>query len=79
VKPDSTVTVRQITTGTTEGGQTEVTAGMQPGDVAVMTGVDKLQEGSKVVVHFPGEKPADGQGGGKGQGSGQGGKGKKAS
>jgi multidrug efflux system membrane fusion protein len=78
VKPDSTVTVRQITTGTTEGDQTEVTAGLQPGDVAVMTGVDKLQEGSKVVVHFPGEKPADGQGGGKGQGR-QGGKGKKAS
>jgi hypothetical protein len=25
-----------------------------------MTGVDKLQEGSKVSVHFPGENPAPG-------------------
>ncbi len=57
VKPDSTVTVRQVTVGTTEGDQSEITAGLAPGDVVVMTGVDKLQEGSKVSVHFAGEKP----------------------
>ena len=28
------------------------------GDVTVMTGVDKLQEGTKVSVHFEGEKAA---------------------
>jgi len=80
VKPDSKVTVRQITLGATEGDQAEVTSGLQAGDVLVMTGVDKLQEGSKVVVHFPGEKPADGQSGGqgRGQGRGAGGKGKPA-
>jgi multidrug efflux system membrane fusion protein len=38
VKPDSTVTVR--------------TSGLQPGDMIVMTGVDKLQEGSKVTAHL---------------------------
>lgn len=80
VKPDSTVTVRQVTIGTTEGGQTEVTSGLKPDDAVVMTGVDKLQEGSKVVVHFADEKPASGPGGGTGSGGrGQGGKGKKPS
>jgi len=52
VKPDSTVTVRQVAVGTTEGGQAEVTSGLSPGEVVVMTGVDKLQEGSKVTVHL---------------------------
>ncbi|MGD0695191.1 MAG: MdtA/MuxA family multidrug efflux RND transporter periplasmic adaptor subunit [Terriglobia bacterium] len=52
VKPDSTVTVRQITVGTQEGSDAEVASGLSPGDTVVMTGVDKLQEGSKVVVHF---------------------------
>jgi membrane fusion protein, multidrug efflux system len=55
VKPDSTVTVRPITVGTTEGGNSEVTSGLSPGDTVVMTGVDKLQEGSKVIAHFEGE------------------------
>jgi len=55
VKPDSTVTVRSLTLGTTEGDQTEVASGLNPGDVVVITGVDKLQEGSKVSVHLQGE------------------------
>lgn len=48
VKPDSTVTVRTITLGTTEGDDSEVTSGLKPGDEVVMTGVDRLQEGTKV-------------------------------
>lgn len=52
VKPDSTVTVRQIAVGTTEGSDSEITSGLSPGDTVVMTGVDKLQENGKVVVHF---------------------------
>ena len=48
VKPDSTVTVRQVTIGTTEGDDSEVVSGLTPGDVVVLTGVDKLQEGSRV-------------------------------
>jgi membrane fusion protein, multidrug efflux system len=57
VKPDSTVTVKPVAIGTIEGGVTEVTSGLSPGDIAVMTGVDKLQEGSKVAVQIPGESP----------------------
>jgi multidrug efflux system membrane fusion protein len=53
VKTDSTVTVRPITIGTTEGNDSEVTSGLVPGEVLVMTGVDKLQEGSKVKAQIP--------------------------
>ena len=42
VKADHTVTVRQIAMGVTEGDDTEITSGVAPGDVLVMTGVDKL-------------------------------------
>ena len=60
VKPDSSVTVRSVTVGTTEGDQSEITSGLSPGDVAVMTGVDRLQEGSKVRVQIYGEKTQPG-------------------
>jgi len=50
IKPDNTVTVRNVTLGTTEGDQSEITSGLMPGDKVVMTGVDKLQEGSKVIA-----------------------------
>jgi len=56
VKPDSAVAVRQVTVGTTEGNQTEITSGLKPGDVVVMTGVDKLQEGSKVKATLTGRE-----------------------
>jgi multidrug efflux system membrane fusion protein len=48
VKPDQTVTVRQVKLGVTEGDQTEIASGLNPGEVVVTDGVDKLQEGSKV-------------------------------
>ncbi len=54
VKPDSTVTVRPITIGVSEGNDTEVTSGVSPGAVVVMTGIDKLQEGVKVHVQMDG-------------------------
>jgi multidrug efflux system membrane fusion protein len=58
VKQDSTLELRPIVLGTTEGDQSEITSGLKPGEVVVMTGVDKLQEGSRVTPHYPGEKPA---------------------
>jgi multidrug efflux system membrane fusion protein len=57
VKPDQTVTVRQITLGVTEGDQTEIASGLAPGEVVVTDGVDKLQEGNKVNTRGPGERP----------------------
>ncbi len=55
VKPDSTVTVRDITVGTTEGDQSQILSGLEPGDEAVMTGVDKLNEGAKVNAQLQGQ------------------------
>jgi len=59
VKPDSTVTVRTVTIGTTEGDDSEVVSGLTSGDVVVLTGVDKLQEGSRVKTS---PAPASGSG-----------------
>lgn len=55
VKPDSTVTVRQVGVGTSQGDQSEITSGLSPGDVVVMTGVDKLLEGTKVAAQIEGD------------------------
>jgi multidrug efflux system membrane fusion protein len=63
VKPDSTVTVRNITVGTSDSGETEISSGLAPGDEVVITGVDKLQEGTTVSATVPGEQPG-GRGGG---------------
>jgi multidrug efflux system membrane fusion protein len=52
VKQDQTVDIRNVTVGTTDGNNSEVTSGLSPGEVVVMTGVDKLQQGSKVQVHM---------------------------
>ena len=61
VKADSAVTVRPVSIGTTEGEDSEVTSGLSPGDIVVMTGVDKLQESSKVRVQIYGEKAQQGR------------------
>jgi multidrug efflux system membrane fusion protein len=48
VKPDQTVSVRPVTVGATEGDEAEIVSGLSPGDVVVISGVDKLQEGTRV-------------------------------
>ncbi len=60
VQPDSTVITRNITVGTTEGDDAEITSGLAPGDVVVLAGADKLSDGSKVTVQIPGEQPPSG-------------------
>jgi multidrug efflux system membrane fusion protein len=72
VNPDRTVNVRSITVGTTEGDQSEITAGLEPGDMVVTVGVDRLEEGGKVVPEIPGEKSSDNPGSGKRGGHGKG-------
>src|SRR5689334_19297445 len=49
VKPDQTVAMQNVTTGTTDGGVTAV-EGVNAGDVLAVDGFDKLQNGVKVVV-----------------------------
>jgi multidrug efflux system membrane fusion protein len=60
VNPDSSVTVRNITEGTTEGDASQITSGLEPGDEIVMTGVDKLNEGTKVNAQVQGWAPRTG-------------------
>ena len=50
IKDDSTVTVRPVKLGVTDGNRVEVLSGVQPGDRIVIDGADKLREGAKVVV-----------------------------
>jgi membrane fusion protein, multidrug efflux system len=61
VKPDSTVTLRQVKVGTSDDNNTEITSGVQEREVVVLTGVDKLQEGSKVAVTLEGAAPNAGK------------------
>jgi len=61
VNPDQTVAVRPITVGTTEGDQSEITSGLQPGDTVVTVGVDRLEEGGRVNAQVPGEDPRSGR------------------
>jgi multidrug efflux system membrane fusion protein len=58
VKDDSTVTDRTITEGVVQGDESEITSGVAPGDVVVMTGVDRLIEGAPVRAQIAGEQPA---------------------
>ncbi|HEY4361397.1 MAG TPA: MdtA/MuxA family multidrug efflux RND transporter periplasmic adaptor subunit [Bryobacteraceae bacterium] len=58
VNPDSSVAVRNVTVGVTEGDDAEITSGLDAGNVVVLTGADKLQEGGKVDAQVPGEAPA---------------------
>jgi membrane fusion protein, multidrug efflux system len=50
VGPDSTVEVRPVTVGPTEADETAIASGLSPGDVVVVDGVDKLQQGTKVAL-----------------------------
>jgi len=68
VNPDQTVNVRPIMVGTTEGDQSEIVSGLEPGDTVVAVGVDRLEEGGKVNAQVPGEKPRDGRDGHGGKG-----------
>jgi membrane fusion protein, multidrug efflux system len=53
--------MRQVTVGVTEGNDVEVT-GVKSGDMVVIDGQDKLQEGSLVDVHAPNAAPGSGGG-----------------
>lgn len=48
VKPDNTVTVRVIKTGSAEGDVTSIDDGVVVGETVVVDGIDRLREGAKV-------------------------------
>jgi multidrug efflux system membrane fusion protein len=48
VKPDSTVTMRNVTLGPVDGPLQAIDSGVAPGETVVTDGVDRLREGAKV-------------------------------
>jgi membrane fusion protein, multidrug efflux system len=54
VKDDSTVEVRNVVVGPTEGDDVAVDSGLSPGEVVVIEGVDRLQRGMKVAARMAG-------------------------
>ena len=54
VKPDSTVEMRDVEVGLTEGDTAQIRKGLAAGDRVVTDGVDKLQPGTKVAVSAAG-------------------------
>lgn len=66
---NSTVTMEDVTVGTIDGGNAEIAKGVSPGDVMVIDGVDKLQNGSKVILATD-DQPGDAKGTGSGDSAG---------
>jgi len=52
VKADKSVEVREISSTLSEGDEAAVDKGLEPGDVVVIDGIDKLERGTKVIVRL---------------------------
>jgi multidrug efflux system membrane fusion protein len=50
VNTDSTVNMRTVATGVTDGDRVQITQGLKPGDTVVVDGADRLSDGSRVVL-----------------------------
>lgn len=61
VGDDSTVSVRPVKLGLSQGNDVEIQDGLAPNDRVVVDGAEKLTEGMQVTVHQAGEGPASGQ------------------
>jgi len=58
VKDDSTVDLRQVVLGPTEGDDVAIERGLSPGERVVIEGVDKLQRGMQVATRVVGGSTA---------------------
>jgi len=58
VRQDQTVSVTPVKLGTVDGETTEVLSGIEPGNLIVVDGADKLREGSKIEVIDPAARAA---------------------
>jgi membrane fusion protein, multidrug efflux system len=56
VKPDNTVTVRNVKVGPVDGERTSIASGLQVGERVVIDGSDRLKEGAKITI--PADLPA---------------------
>jgi multidrug efflux system membrane fusion protein len=60
VKEDTTVEMRNVVVGPSEGDEVAIDSGLAPGEVVVIEGVDKLQRGMKVAARMAGGGNAKG-------------------
>ena len=60
VKDDTTVEMRNVAIGPSEGDEVAIDSGLAPGEVVVIEGVDRLQRGMKVAARLVGGKNAKG-------------------
>lgn len=63
VKPDNTVTVRNVKTGPVDGERTSIKSGLQVGERVVIDGSDRLKEGAKIAIPAERAKAASGASG----------------
>ncbi len=56
IRPDNTVTVRQVKVGPSEKDETAIDEGLVPGDNVVVEGTERLREGSKIELKDTGNK-----------------------
>jgi membrane fusion protein, multidrug efflux system len=61
VQQDNTVKIAPVTVALSESNQVGISSGINPGDIVVTDGTDKLQEGSKVETHTAGESGRNAQ------------------
>lgn len=61
VKDDSAVESRNVTIGPSEGDDVSITKGLSPGEVVVVEGVDRLQQGTKVQARMASAGQAKGK------------------
>src|SRR6202030_4823332 len=63
VKPDETVAAQPVTLGPADDKRVVVTKGLEPGQLVVTDGADRLKDGAKVRVVEPGNPAAAPPGG----------------
>lgn len=59
IKEDQTVEVRPVKVGVTEGNDVSLEEGLEPDELVVIDGADRLQEGMKVDLRKPGDKDGE--------------------
>jgi multidrug efflux system membrane fusion protein len=63
INANSTVSVKTVKLGVTDGPLAQVTSGLSPGDRVVTDGTDRLRDGTKVTVPPPATQAGAAQGG----------------
>src|SRR5207244_6949571 len=78
VDDKQTAQLRPVTIQNTEGSDVSISSGLQAGEMVVLEGMDKVQDGARVDVQTPGQTDSAGAGGngGVGRGGGGGGRGR---